>query len=99
MTALWAVYQRGHKRFVEVVLMMDGDETSGSNELFEQAAAPLAESGTSTRQQFEHLCAPTACSLLKTNGADLRQAFGKVKSELEGRAWRQDPSMRRTCLT
>ena len=96
MTALGAVYQRGNKRFVEVVLMTDGNDSSGSDELFEQARARVAKPGcvlkffliscgssASTRQQLERLCAPAHCKLfIEDNVADLRQAFGKVKREL-----------------
>ena len=107
MTALWraviaavdraaAVYQRGNKRFVEVVLMTDGDDTSCSDDVFEEARARVAKPGcvlkffvvscgssASTRQQLERLCAPAHCKLfVEDNVADLRQAFGKVKREL-----------------
>jgi Mg-chelatase subunit ChlD len=105
-TALWQavitaveragqVHQQG-TRFVEVVLMTDGDDTSGSSELFELARARVAKPGIvfkffviscgsseSTRQQLVQLCEPAHCKLfIEDNVSGLREAFGKVKREL-----------------
>ena len=106
MTALWRsvitavdraaeVYERKKKRFVEVVLMTDGDDTCDPA-LFEQARLKVAKPGCvlkffvvscgsspATRRQLEQLCAPAHCKLfMEDDVTKLREAFGKVKREL-----------------
>jgi len=105
MTALWEaviqavdraaeVYGLHKKRFVEVVVMTDGD--ANSDALFEDACKKVAKPGcvlkffliscgsnADTRTKLERLCGPAHCKLfIEDNIRDLQEAFGKVKREL-----------------
>lgn len=105
MTALWEaviqavdraaeVYGLHKKRFVEVVVMTDGD--ANSDALFEAACQKVAKPGCvlkffliscgsspDTRAKLARLCGPAHCKLfIEDNVRDLQEAFGKVKREL-----------------
>lgn len=107
-TALWEaiihavnraaeVYSRKKKRFVEVVVMTDGDDTSSNSDaMFEAACQKVAKPGCvlkffliscgsspSTQTKLRQLCAPAHAKVfIEDNVRDLQAAFGKVKREL-----------------
>jgi Mg-chelatase subunit ChlD len=106
MTSLWEavinsvnraaeVYQHGNRRYVEVVLLTDGDDTTRSAR-FEDACQKVAKPGCTfkffmiscgsspnTQQQLRELCKPLHCKLvIEDNVQQLIQAFGKIKMEL-----------------
>ena len=108
LTALWEavihavdraaqVYSLQKKRYVEVVIMTDGDHTTGNSDALSEAACRkvakpgctlkffLISCGSSphTQAKLQQLCSPGHAKLfLEDNVRDLQAVFGKVKREL-----------------